>query len=119
MSSEASRTFSVRSDFDAAFKAKLADALRRRLQPNTGLHPDQLAGALGIHADTMRGWLRGHNAASGPMVSELLRFFYSTGDHGFAVELFGDAITPLAGHAKAQALKALDEARQALIGGAA
>lgn len=117
MSSSPSRKFSVRSDPDQNFKQRLADALRRRLHPNTGLHADQLAGAVGVHSDTMRGWLRGSNAASGPMVSELLRFFYATGDHNFAVEMFGDAIAPLANQARTQALKALDEARLALIGG--
>jgi hypothetical protein len=118
MSSNPSRKFISRSNPDQDFKSRLKEALRRRLHPNTGLHSDQLAGVLGLHGDTVRGWLRGSNAVSGPMLSELMRFFYSAGDHDFAVEMFGDAITPLAGHAKAQALKALDEARQALIGGA-
>src|SRR5689334_8961577 len=45
MSLPSSRKFLTRSGVDADFKARLKEALRRRLYPNTGLHPDQLAGA--------------------------------------------------------------------------
>jgi hypothetical protein len=97
------------------FARVIAEALRRRLHPNTGLHSDQLAFAIGMNGDTVRAWVRGHNVPNGEAISELLRFFYSAGDYGFAVELFGEAVTPLTQRARVrEAVEALDRAREAL-----
>jgi transcriptional regulator with XRE-family HTH domain len=97
------------------FARVIAEALRRRLHPNTGLHSDQLAHAIGMNGDTVRAWLRGHNVPNGEAISELLRFFYSAGDYSFAVELFGEAVTPLTQRARVrEAVEALDRAREAL-----
>jgi transcriptional regulator with XRE-family HTH domain len=97
------------------FNKIIAEALRRRLHPNTGLHSDQLAYALGMNGDTVRAWLRGHNTPNGEAVSELLRFFYASGDYGFAVELFGDAVTPLTKRARLrEAVEAIERAKEAL-----
>jgi hypothetical protein len=97
------------------FKRKLADALRRRLHPNTALHVDQLAHAIGFSGETIRTWLRGENVPNGAAIGELMRFFYGCGDYGFAVEMFGDAVTPLTQRAKVgEALEAIERAREAL-----
>ena len=76
------------------FRARLSESLRRRLYPNTGLHPKQLAGALGKSTDTVFHWLRGENTAEGESIDGLINFFVSQGDHGFVVEVF-PGVTPL------------------------
>lgn len=116
MSCAENQSFPTGSRVNPNFHRVVAEALRRRLHPNTGLHPAQLAYALGVNGETIRTWLRGHACPNGAAIDALLRFFYYAGDHGFAVELFGSAITPLARKAKVvKALEALDQARAALL----
>lgn len=79
----------------AEFKKLFADALRRRLHPNTGLHRDQLAHALGMHGESVKNWLRGESCPGGGEVSACINYFARCGDHAFLQELFPDAVAPL------------------------
>ena len=77
------------------FKKVFAEALRRRLHPNTGLHRDQFAYALGCHGETVKNWLRGESCPDGGAISAAINFFARSGDHAFLQELFPSACAPL------------------------
>jgi hypothetical protein len=100
----------------AEFKKLFANALRRRLHPNTGLHRDQLAYALGVHAESVKNWLRGESCPDGGTVSACINFFARTGDHAFLQELFPDACAPFVQRQKrAEKAIAFAESFQAFV----
>jgi hypothetical protein len=103
-------------NFSEIFKRALA----KRLYPYTGLRKEVLCDAIGVHGMTLRSWLRGENAPSGPMVAACINFFTRTGDHTFIQELYPDAVTPLV-QRKREADKALElvNGLKSLIGAAA
>ena len=76
------------------FKTRFVEALRKRLAPNTGLHADQLAGAIGRHGESVRNWLRGDCGISSEAVDAVIAFFMWQGDHAFIVEVYPQ-VTPL------------------------
>jgi hypothetical protein len=88
------RHFPVCSREKGVFKKRLSESLRRRMYPNTGLHPKQLASALGKSTDTIFHWLRAENTAEGDSIDGLIDFFVSQGDANFVVEIF-PGVTPL------------------------
>ena len=77
-----------------AFKKDFANALRRRLAPNTGLHAEQLAGALGCEGATVRNWLRGENEPASSTFAATIQFFFARGDAQFMAEVM-PGVTPL------------------------
>ena len=77
------------------FSETFKRALAKRLYPYTGLRKEVLCGAIGVHGMTLRSWLRGENAPSGPMVAACISFFARSGDHAFILELYPDAVEPL------------------------
>lgn len=79
----------------AEFKKIFAEALRRRLYPNSGLQRDQFAYALGVHGETVKNWLRGESCPDGGALSAAINFFARVGDHAFLQELFPAACAPL------------------------
>lgn len=85
------RSGGMRMTFSEVFKT----ALTKRLHPYTGLRKDDLCYALGVHGMTVRSWMRGENAPSGPMVAAVIDFFARRGDPQFLQDLFPDAVTPL------------------------
>lgn len=93
-----------------------ANALRRRLSPNTSLTRQQFAHAMGWSVDTVDNHLSEYGQPDAYRMGQAMSFFYSIGDHTFATEVYGDVITPLTKKAKiGTALAALDAAREALI----
>lgn len=78
----------------AEFQKSFANALQRRLQPNTGLHREVFAHAVGVHGETVKNWLRGENCPDGGAVSASINYFVRCGDHAFLQELFPDACAP-------------------------
>lgn len=90
----AKREFPVCPKVRGMFKQRLAESLRRRVYPNTGLHPKQLAHAVGKSVDTVFHWLRGENTAEGDSIDSLIDFFTKQGDASFVVEIF-PGVTPL------------------------
>lgn len=104
------------------FRDRLIEALAKRLYPRGSLHRKVLAGALGVHGDTFNRWMRGEGSPTSEMTAELVRFFWSRGDRAFANEIFDldvPSVTPPPSAPVAAALAALDQARQALLEGAA
>ena len=94
------------------FTARLKRALGQRLWPQTGLHRKQVAGAIGVHGETLNKWIRGEGAPSGEMVSELIQFFWHRGDRSFAAEVLNlDVLRPAP---VAEAVAALDRAKRIL-----
>lgn len=73
----------------APFTERMQDALRRRLYPNTSLHAQQLAAAIGKSGDTVLRWWKAHTAMPAWALDELHAFFSSQGDAGFLNEVFG------------------------------
>lgn len=69
-------------------------ALTRRLAPHTGLHPKQLAAAIGVDVQTIYNHAAGRVAPSYPAISEYLAFFADLGDDAFIAEVF-PGVTPL------------------------
>ena len=76
------------------FVKTFTEALAPRLHPHTSLHPDVLADAIGCEGPTIRYWLRGEGAPSGPMLAAVIQFFYATGDEQFIAEVM-PGVTPL------------------------
>lgn len=72
------------------FATKFANALARRLYPNSTLRPKELAYAAGYSRDAFTAWLRGTARVPGEAIYSLGRFFKDRGDGWFLVELFGD-----------------------------
>lgn len=98
------------------WRSKYANALRRRLSPNTSLTRQQFAHAMGWSVDTVDNHLSEYGQPDAYRMGQAMGFFYSMGDHTFAVEVYGDVITPLTKKAKiGDALAALDAARDALL----
>lgn len=67
------------------FRARISDALRRRLFPNTALRNIDLAKALGVDTKTLGNWLARYSQPDGYLLTQLIHFF----DAGFANEVFG------------------------------
>jgi len=85
----------ISADPSRGFTDRLECALRLRLHPNTSLHPAQLAGAIGVHRDTLVRWWRGEAKMPGESVEACARFFASQSDPGFIAEVYGDCVIPL------------------------
>lgn len=99
------------------YRSNLQTALARRLYPKTALHRKVLAHGSGVHVDTIHRIIAG-GGSSLETACKIADFFRRQGDPWFAYEVFG-----LEQHASrapvAAALAALDQARQALLEGAA
>lgn len=97
------------------WRRRYAAALRRRLYPNTTLTRQQFAHAMGWSVDTLDNHLSEYSQPDAYRMGQAMGFFYSIGDYSFAIEVYGEVITPLTKSAKSTALRALDAARDALI----
>lgn len=65
-----------------SFEKRFADALRRRLYPNTALRVKQMAHDLGYSEDTVARWLRGEHRVYAAAAEDVDRYF--SGRHGDA-----------------------------------
>lgn len=74
-----------------SFAARFAEAMRRRMYPNTGLQPKQLAGIVGKSADSFMRWCRGEARVPADVIDPLIAFFKERGDGWFLHELFPSA----------------------------
>lgn len=88
----------------------LRDALRRRLAPNTGLHPKQLAHAIGVSDRAVQKILAGLSDGQAGTVARCVQFFWALGDRAFVPEIYG--LPPMMPVADAR--RALHQARQAI-----
>ena len=77
------------------FRPRFAQALKKRLYPNTHVGREQLSHALGVHGDTFNRWIRGEGAPSSEMMAEVIRFFWFRGDHEFAAEVLDLPVMPM------------------------
>lgn len=77
------------------FQKDFGNAVRRRLYPNTNLRIEQLAHAMGCHAETLKNGIYGRNNMSSPLVANCIDYFARCGDVGFLCELYPNAVTPL------------------------
>jgi transcriptional regulator with XRE-family HTH domain len=77
------------------FYERFADAIRRRLAPNTGLHLKQLAGAINVSDDTLVRWSRGQTRITAEALGNLAEFFRKRGDKSFLAEIYGDLVPPI------------------------
>jgi hypothetical protein len=68
-----------------AFKQRLAQALARRLHPNSGLTRKALAHAIGRSPETIENYLSGYSQPDSHAMGELMAFL----DAGFACEVYG------------------------------
>jgi hypothetical protein len=96
-----------------AFKDRLANALLRRLHPNTGLHRKVLSHAIGVHENTVDNWCAGYSQPDSYFMGELIQFF----DAGFANEVYaahGAVVAKLSDTRKARALQAVNKLAPAL-----
>lgn len=72
-------------------RLRIAAALRRRLHPQTNLHPKQLAAAIGVTAMTISNWRRGLVDPGSYELTKLFHFFFATeGSPGFWIDIFGE-----------------------------
>jgi len=78
------------------FAESLANAVRRRMAPHTGLQPKQVAYAAGCSPDTFMRWYRGECRMPAEAMGNLARFFASMGDRSFLGEVYGHDVVPLA-----------------------
>lgn len=92
------------------FREQLADALRRRLYPNSNLHPKQLRHSLGVSENTLNNWLSGHNEPRGGHVMALIRFF----DSSFAQEISQGHVTKITDRRAMVAIQKMAEAQREL-----
>jgi hypothetical protein len=69
-----------------------AEALRRRLHPNSGIHPKQAAHIAGVSVDTFMRYWRGESRIPAEAVGNLARFFAGGGDVAFLAEVYGDDV---------------------------
>jgi transcriptional regulator with XRE-family HTH domain len=77
------------------FYERFADAIRRRLAPNTRLHLKQLAGAIKVSDDTLVRWSRGQTRITAEALGTLAEFFRKRGDQSFLAEIYGDLVPPV------------------------
>lgn len=68
---------------------RLADALRRRLHPNTALRDVDLAHAIGMSVETIRNWRTGCSDPSSYRLGLLMKFFTWQNDFTFWSEVYG------------------------------
>src|SRR5690606_11326019 len=109
------------------FRDRLISALSQRLTPRGTLRRKELAYALGVHGDTFNRWMRGEGSPTSEMTAALVRFFWSAGDRSFASELFDIDVLPIMPATVrpetpphiAEAVAALDQAKQRLLESAA
>lgn len=103
------------------FAKVFGGAIQRRTYPNTGLHLDQLAGAIGCSKETLKNAVRGQHNISSPLVAASIEFFARMGDHTFICELYPTAVTPLVqrSHKAERALAFVESFRDVLSEGAA
>lgn len=71
-----------------SFGDRLRDALRRRLAPNTALHPKQLAHAIGATERGVNKILAGDSDGHAVTVAACIDFFWRIGDRGFVAEIY-------------------------------
>jgi transcriptional regulator with XRE-family HTH domain len=75
--------------------SRFGEAIRRRMYPNTGLHPKQLAHIAGCTPNTFDRWLRGENRLPAEPLGNIARFFARSGDVSFLAEVYGEDIVPI------------------------
>lgn len=96
------------------FRKNLADALRRRLAPNTGLTKAVLAHAIGIKEPrTIDSWMMQASQPNSYVMGELIAFF----DPGFANEVYeahGVIVAKLSDVRRAAAIQQLNRLAPAL-----
>lgn len=92
------------------FRERVAAALRRRLHPNTNLHPKQLRHAIGVSENTLNNWLGAHHDMRGPHLMALIRFF----DSSFAQEISEGHVTKIADRRAMEAVQKLAAAQREL-----
>ena len=68
-------------------RARIADALRRRLYPNSGVHLKQLSGALGRSGEAVRQWAAGEAGIKACDLYEVARFL---NDPSLVADIYGD-----------------------------
>ena len=107
------------------FGNRIIDALEKRLQPVGPLHRKELAFAVKVHHKTVDRWMRREIFPSAELSADMVRYFWLLGDREFAEEIFWirieppKPVIPPPSAPVAAALAALDQARQALLEGAA
>lgn len=100
----------------ADFAKVFAEALRKRLYPNTALHVSQLAYAIGCSGETLKNAMRGQHSTSSHYVASCIDYFARCGDVGFLCELYPNAVTPLVQRQKrAEKAIAFAESFQAFV----
>jgi hypothetical protein len=95
------------------FRKRLADALRRRLAPNTGLTRYQLAHAIGRDPGTIDNWLAEYSQPDSYVMGELIAFF----DPAFANEIYaphGVIVAKLSDARRAHAIQQVNKLSPAL-----
>lgn len=80
-------------ELERKFGPLLREALRKRLMPNTALHPKQLAHAIGVSERAVHKILAGDSDGQAGTVASIVWFFWSLGDRALVHELY--ALPPL------------------------
>lgn len=97
------------------FPDLIADALRKRLHPNTALHVEQLAFTIRVSKKTIHNLLNANRSPRGDTLLKLLDFF----DAAFANEILGHTgctVVKLSDHREqADAVKEYIEAQQKVL----
>jgi len=87
-----SRSSELAADMEkGSFELRLADALRRRLYPNTALRLKEVAAGIGRSENTVARWWRGETRIGGEDLDRLAQYLKKRGDGGFLAEVYGDA----------------------------
>jgi len=72
------------------FQARLKEALRKRLYPNSPLHLKEIAGGIGRSKNTVTRWWRGESRITADDLSRIAEYLERRGDRGFLEEVFRD-----------------------------
>lgn len=91
-------------------RERIATALRRRMYPNTNLHPKQLRHSIGVSENTLNNWLGAHHDMRGPHLMALIRFF----DSSFAQEISEGHVTKITDNRAAIAIRKMADAQREL-----
>jgi transcriptional regulator with XRE-family HTH domain len=70
------------------FQARLREALRKRLYPNSPLHLKEVAGGIGRSKNTVTRWWRGESRITAYDLHRIAQYLERRGDHGFLEEVF-------------------------------
>ena len=75
--------------------SKFGEAVRRRMYPNTHIHPKQMANIAGVSLNTFMRWYRGESRIPLDATYNLAHFFARTGDAMFLAEVCGPEVVPI------------------------